>query len=200
MTMASPSPARRLMWLLALLILLLLPLLPAIDIALIAWRASALKCTSNHAATCMDGMTSLGPRLEGAVEAAVSIGQLLMVGVIPWLLVAFLTLHHIGLHLGWRLTAAALVTAFLMVAPYVAPLAAFSLLEHDGCRPHGVLMNPCQMLGTDMTRPANALAGLPLWLLVTAIVAPLTYLAYLAVALIRRGRAARRTAGANRAE
>jgi hypothetical protein len=192
---AAASTARRLLWGLALAIVVLLPLWPSIDILVLSARAAAHGCKADLAAPCIVNGVALGPKLQSAIEAATASAQLLGVGVFLWLALCFFILNRVTEHLWWRIGLALALTFLLTVLPIAAPHFAISGLLHDGCpKPHHMMTLPCQLLGVDMGRPMRELASVGLILLISPLLAVITFIAY--VALQTNGQASlRRTLG-----
>ena len=181
----QPAPAsttRRMLWGLALAVVVLLPLWPSIDILILSARAAAHGCKADLAAQCIVAGVALGPKLQAAIEAATASAQLLGVGVFLWLALCFFILNRVTDQLWWRLGLALALTFLLTVMPIAAPSFAISGLLHDGCpKPHHIITLPCQLLGVDLAKPMRDLAGVGLMLLVSPLLALVTFIVYAVV-------------------
>jgi hypothetical protein len=180
MTPAPLSPARRLLWCALVLALLILPLWPAIELVIIERRADALGCLADHTVACVRDGKALGPRLEIVLDAALAMGRLLALTIPLWLLICFLALRRIIPSMRARLVVAGLLTLFLAWVPYAAPIQAFLLFEHDGCRSIGFLTAwDCELLGVDVGQTVSNFFNLPLLFVYAIGFGLVTYVIYL---------------------
>src|SRR5262245_61959563 len=176
---APPSTLHRVLWGIALAVVVLLPLWPSIDILVLSARAGAAGCKADLAAPCIMNGVALGPKLQAAIEAATASGKLLGVGVFLWLALCFFLINRITDQFAWRIGLALALSILLTLLPVGMPEPAISGLLHDGCpKPHHIISLPCQLLGVDMAKPMRELAGIGLMLLVSPLLAVVTFIVY----------------------